>query len=161
MKVYEEIEIIIVEDVSSDAELLARTFKKKNLLNNITILKDGEEVLNYFFHDKATATNVKLILLDLKLPKVNGIEVLRELKNDDRTKHIPVIVLTSSQEDRDLKDSCDAGADDYVTKPMKFEEFAKAASSLGMHWSLVTEHDPNITKASSEKSNNKPFTLKD
>lgn len=140
---HSEVEIVIIEDNPSDAELLMRVFKKQNMLNNIVLLRDGEEALNYFFDGSDTHNKDSknmLVLLDLKLPKVDGIEILRRIRSNDRTKEIPVIVLTSSQEDRDLSDAYNNGVSSYVTKPINFKDFAKITSSLQMHWLLINEN---------------------
>lgn len=137
-----EVEIVIVEDNPSDAELLMRVFKKHNVANKIVLLKDGVEALDFLF-PKAPCVDTfrgpRVIILDLKLPKVNGIEVLRRIKSDARTKNTPVVVLTSSREERDLKDAYDSGVNSYVTKPIKFDEFAKVVSGLEMYWLLVNK----------------------
>jgi len=134
-----EVEIVIVEDSPSDIELLMRVFKKNNMLNNIIFLKDGEEALEFFQKVDGKSSKSRLVLLDLKLPKVGGIEVLKQIKSDEHTKDIPVIALTGSQEDRDLKDSKGAGVSDYITKPLTFNDFAKATAKLGMRWVLLDE----------------------
>jgi len=138
-----EVEIMIVEDDPNDAELILRVFKKHNLANKTLLLKDGAEVLDYLFGQGCIHTGIndhpKVIFLDLKLPKVNGIEVLRRIKSDGRTKKIPVVMLTASKEDKDLKDAYDLGVNSYVTKPVKFEEFAKVVSELGMYWVLLNK----------------------
>ncbi|MGA9097730.1 MAG: response regulator [Methanotrichaceae archaeon] len=139
-----EFEIIIVEDDPNDAELITRILRKHNLANKLVLLKDGAEALDFLFGkgsfiDKYDDGSPKVILLDLKLPKVNGIEVLRKLKSDERTRKIPVVILTSSREDRDLKDAYDLGVNSYVTKPIKFDEFAKVVADLGMYWMLLNK----------------------
>ena len=144
MSNHEELEIIIVEDDPNDAELITRALRKHNLANKLVLLKDGADALDFLFGkgsfaDKYDDGYPKVILLDLKLPKVNGIEVLRKLKSDERTKKIPVVILTSSREDRDLKDAYDLGVNSYVTKPIKFDEFAKVVSDLGMYWMLLNK----------------------
>jgi CheY-like chemotaxis protein len=141
------IEIVIIEDNPSDAELLLRVFKRHNVANNIVLLKDGAEALEYFFSEKDEskyqAGSPKIIILDLKLPKVNGIEVLRQIKSHELTKHTPVVVLTSSKEDRDLKESYAFGVNSFVTKPIKFDEFVKVVSELEMYWLLINK--PPVT----------------
>jgi CheY-like chemotaxis protein len=144
MSDHEEFEIIIVEDDPNDAELITRALRKHNLANKHILLKDGAEALDFLFGkgsfaDEYDDGHPKVILLDLKLPKVNGIEVLRKIKSDERTKKIPVVILTSSREDRDLKDAYDLGVNSYVTKPIKFDEFAKVVSDLGMYWLLLNK----------------------
>ncbi len=141
MSDFREFEIIIVEDDPNDAELITRSLKKHNLANKLVLLKDGAEALDFLFGKGSFAQTddgkPRLILLDLKLPKVNGIEVLRKIKSEERTRKIPVVILTSSREDRDLKDAYDLGVNSYVTKPIQFDEFAKAVSELGMYWLLL------------------------
>ncbi len=132
-------EIIIIEDNPNDAELITRVFKKRCLADKFIILKDGAEALDFLLTQEGLTNTAadftpKVILLDLKLPKVDGIEVLRRIKSDERTKSIPVVVLTSSMERRDLKDAYNLGANSYVAKPIKFDEFTKAVSELGTYW---------------------------
>jgi two-component system, response regulator len=139
-----EVEIVIIEDDPNDAELIIRVLKKHNLANKLIHLKDGAEALDFLLADdsaanKKVAVPPKVILLDLKLPKLNGIEVLQRLKSEDRTKNIPVVVLTSSREDRDLKDAYKLGVNSYVTKPINFEEFAKAVADLGIYWMMLNK----------------------
>lgn len=146
MSDFREFEILIVEDDPNDAELITRALKKHNLANKLILLKDGAEALDFLFGkgDFAQMDDGKprVILLDLKLPKVNGIEVLRKIKSEERTKKIPVVILTSSREDRDLKDAYDLGVNSYVTKPIQFDEFAKVVSDLGMYWLLLNKSLP-------------------
>jgi two-component system response regulator len=141
MSEFGEFEIVIVEDDPNDSELITRALRKRNLANKIVLLKDGAEALDFLFGQGSFAqmddAKPRVILLDLKLPKVNGIEVLRRIKSEERTKKIPVVILTSSREDRDLKDAYDLGVNSYVTKPIKFDEFAKVVSDLGMYWLLL------------------------
>ena len=139
-----KVDIIIVEDDPNDAELIMRVFRKHNLTNKIIHLKDGEEALNYLFKqggqgDNSALLSPKVILLDLKLPKIDGIEILQRIKSDELTKNIPVVVLTSSAEDRDIKAAYNLGVNSYVTKPIKFEEFAKVVSELRMYWVLLNK----------------------
>ena len=134
------IEIILVEDNPNDAELIIRVFKKHNITNKFILFKDGAEAMDYLFtQNHADTIRPKVILLDLKLPKLNGIEVLRRLKADERTQNIPVVVVTSSREDRDLKAAYELGVNSYVTKPIKFDEFAKAVSELGLYWMMLNK----------------------
>lgn len=143
MSNFSEFEILIVEDDPNDAELITRALKKHNLANKLVLLKDGAEALDFLFGQGAFAQMddgiPRVILLDLKLPKVNGIEVLRRIKSEERTKKIPVVILTSSREDRDLKDAYELGVNSYVTKPIRFDEFAKVVSELGMYWLLLNK----------------------
>jgi len=137
-----KVEIVIVEDNPNDAELILRVFRKHNLANQVILLRDGAEALDFFFPPdgaaRATAA-VRIILLDLKLPKVDGIEVLRRLKSQEQTRGIPVVVLTSSTEQRDLQDAYDLGVNSYVAKPIKFDEFAKAVADLGLYWLMLNK----------------------
>ncbi len=146
MSDFREFEILIVEDDPNDAELITRALKKHNLANKLVLLKDGAEALDFLFGQGSFAQmddgKPRVILLDLKLPKVNGIEVLRKIKSEERTKKIPVVILTSSREDRDLKDAYDLGVNSYVTKPIQFDEFAKVVSDLGMYWLLLNKSLP-------------------
>lgn len=137
------IDIVIVEDNPADAELLMRVFKKHNVANKIIVLKDGAEAIDFFFSPDKSAESADVrpmvVILDLKLPKVNGIEVLRRLKSDEQTRKLPVVVLTSSREERDLNESYGYGVNSYVTKPIKFEEFAKVVSEMEMYWLLINK----------------------
>ena len=137
-----KVEIVIVEDNPNDAELILRVFRKHNLANQVVLLKDGAEALDFFFPPAGPASAsaaLRVILLDLKLPKIDGIGVLRRLKSDERTRGIPVVVVTSSSEDRDIKDAYDLGVNSYVTKPIKFDEFAKAVADLGLYWLMLNK----------------------
>ena len=134
-----EVQTVIVEDNPNDAELITRVLRKQNLASNIVILKDGAEALDFIFaqgaySDRTSREVPKVIFLDLKLPKVDGLEVLRRLKSDERTRTIPVVVLTSSTEERDLNEAYELGVNSYVTKPIKFEEFSKVVTELGLYW---------------------------
>jgi len=134
----EKVDIVIVEDDPNDAELIARVFRRHNMANKIVLLKDGAEALEFFFGSSAT-DQPRVVLLDLKLPKVNGIEVLQRLKSDDRTKNVPVVVLSSSAEGQDIKDAYKYGVNSYVTKPIRFEEFANAVAQLRLYWLLLNK----------------------
>jgi two-component system response regulator len=139
------IEILLVEDNSSDAELTIRALKKNNLANKLIHLQDGAEALDFIFAKgvyagRQMSQGPRLILLDLKMPKVDGIEVLREIKSDERTKNIPVVVLTSSKEDPDIKTCYSLGVNSYVVKPVDFESFVKAVSNLGLYWALLNQY---------------------
>jgi len=138
------VEVVLVEDNPNDAELILRVFRKHNVANQVVLLKDGVEALDYFFPPDgplpgAANATLKIILLDLKLPKVDGIEVLRRIKADERTRSVPVVVLTSSTEQRDLKNAYDLGANSYVAKPIKFDEFAKAVADMGLYWLVLNK----------------------
>jgi two-component system response regulator len=132
------VEILLVEDNPDDAGLAIHALKKHNLANNLLHLHDGEEALRYLFSNDMTHMP-KVILLDLKMPKVDGIEVLRKLKADERRKIIPVVVLTSSKEDRDVIESYRLGVNAYIVKPVEFEKFAKAISDIGYFWLLLNQ----------------------
>lgn len=140
-----EIEILLVEDNPNDAELTLRALKKRHLANRIVHLKNGEEALNFIhgkheFEGRDVNNQPKLVLLDLKMPKVDGIEVLRNLKSDAATKTIPVVVLTSSKEDPDIKICYELGVNSYIVKPVGFEAFVKAISELGFYWMLLNQN---------------------
>jgi two-component system response regulator len=144
MAVTNEVEILLVEDNPNDVELTLRALKKHNLANKVHVVKDGAEALEYIFANGAYThrkieDHPKVILLDLKLPKVDGLEVLRQIKSDDRTKVIPVVVLTSSKEERDMVESYRLGANSYIAKPVDFESFVKAVSELGLYWLLLNQ----------------------
>jgi two-component system, response regulator len=140
--------ILLVEDNPSDAELTIRAFKKKNLANNLIHLKNGAEALDYIFaqgvYSKRDASAVpKVILLDLNMPKIGGIEVLKKLREHEATKNIPVVVLTSSTEDPDISTCYALGVNSYIVKPVNFDNFSKAVSELGFFWLLLNQvpHD--------------------
>jgi CheY-like chemotaxis protein len=137
-----EVEILLVEDNPTDAELAIRALKKSNLANKLVWVKDGAEALDFIFgagvySDRAMANGPKVIMLDLRLPKVDGMEVLRRIKGDERTRTIPVVVLTSSKEDRDVAESYQLGVNSFISKPVEFDAFAKTVSELGLYWLLV------------------------
>ncbi|MBL0740223.1 response regulator [Chryseolinea lacunae] len=132
------VEILLIEDNPDDAELTIRVLKKHNLANNLVHLQDGEEALRFLFNEEAS--NIpKIILLDLKMPKVDGIEVLRKIKSDPVRKVIPVVVLTSSKEERDIVESYKLGVNAYVVKPVEFDKFMEAVAQLGLFWLLLNE----------------------
>ena len=134
----EHIDILLVEDNMDDAGLTIRALKKSHLANKLLHLRDGEEALNYLFSEKFTALP-KLILLDLKMPKVDGIDVLKKIKADERKKMIPVAILTSSREECDIVESYKLGVNAYIVKPVDFEKFAKAVSDLGLFWLVLNQ----------------------
>ena len=132
------VDVVLVEDDPNDAELIMRVFRKHNLVNRIVLLKDGAEALEFFSGSRAH-DGPKVVLLDLKLPKISGIEVLQRLKSQQRTRSIPIVVLTSSAESQDVKDAYQYGVNSYVTKPIQFEEFAKAVANLGLYWLMLNK----------------------
>ena len=138
------IEILLVEDTPEDLELTCRALKAANLSNHVQIARDGSEALDFIFCDglhigRSIDDMPKLILLDLKLPKVDGLEVLQRLKGDPRTRHIPIVVLTSSKEQNDIVRSYDLGVNSYIVKPVDFEGFMAAVQELGMYWVLLNQ----------------------
>ena len=138
------VEILLVEDNMSDAELTIRALRKKNLANNLIHLKNGAEALDFIFARGAYAgrdllNTPKVILLDLKMPKVNGLEVLAKIREDERTRKIPVVVLTSSKEDPDIQACYALGVNSYIVKPVEFDNFFKAVSELGFYWLLLNQ----------------------
>lgn len=132
------VEVLLIEDNPEDAELTIRVLKKNNLANNLIHLHDGEEALEFLFA-KGNNNIPKLILLDLKMPKVDGIEVLRKIKNDAQKKIIPVVILTSSKEERDVIESYHLGVNAYVVKPVEFEKFVEAVAHLGLFWLILNQ----------------------
>ena len=144
MTTLEDAEILLVEDNPNDVELTLRALQKNNLASKVYVVKDGAEALDFIFatgpfaHRKVENLP-KVILLDLKLPKVDGIEVLKRVKNDDRTKHTPVVMLTSSQEQRDVLETYSLGVNSYIVKPVEFSNFVRAVSELGVYWGLLNK----------------------
>jgi two-component system, response regulator len=139
-----KVEILLVEDNPHDAEMTIRALKKVNLANRLIHLKDGAEALDFIFARGAFAkrqieNRPKVILLDIKMPKVDGIEVLRQIKANPDTKVIPVVIMTSSKEEQDIINSYNLGVNSYVVKPVDFEGFAKAVSELGFYWLITNE----------------------
>ena len=138
------VEILLVEDNPADEELAIHALRANNLANNIQVVRDGAEALEFIFAtDRYADRNVnhspRVILLDLKLPLVDGLEVLRRIKADERTRQIPVVVLTSSREERDVVESYRLGVNSYITKPVDFEQFTESVKTLGMYWLLLNQ----------------------
>lgn len=139
------VELVLVEDNPDDVEMTLHVLKKNKLCNNIKLLRDGAEALDYLLGPNgypAPPCCPKVVLLDLKLPKVNGIEVLERIRSDPRTKSLPVVVLTSSREDRDLSRCYDLGVNSYIVKPVDFNQFTEAIRQLGLYWLLLNETPP-------------------
>jgi len=144
---YNEVEILLVEDSEADAEMTIRALKKANVANKLVHLPDGAEALDFIFcrgnfSQRDPANKPKVILLDIKMPRVDGIEVLRQLKSNDDTRRIPVVIMTSSNEDSDVVASYNLGVNSYVVKPLGFEGFAKAVNDLGLYWILINRAKP-------------------
>jgi CheY-like chemotaxis protein len=144
MNEHSVVEILLVEDNPHDAELALRALKQNKIANHIAVVSDGEEALDFIFArgafaDRAEDSVPKLIILDLKLPKVDGREVLRALKSDPKTKLIPVVVLTSSREESDIVESYRLGVNSYIVKPVDFDKFVESVKNLGYYWLLLNE----------------------
>ncbi|MBC8047690.1 MAG: response regulator [Fimbriimonadaceae bacterium] len=140
-----EIEIVLVEDNLADAELTIRALKDAHIMNNLIHLKNGEEALDFLYsRDAYVSRNAnihpKVILLDLRMPKISGIEVLREIKSDENLKSIPIVVLTSSTEDPDVQECYKLGVNSYISKPVEFNRFAEVVGQLGLYWLLLNTH---------------------
>ena len=151
-----ETEILLVEDNQDDLDLTLHALKRENLANNIVVARDGEEALDFFFcrgafAERSMENPPRLVLLDLKLPKINGIEVLQQVKSDPRTKSIPIVVLTSSKEEIDLVRSYNFGANSYIQKPVNFAEFRQTVKHLGLYWLVVNQPVPtNVLEISGQ-----------
>lgn len=146
MEQLDPIDLLLVEDNARDAELIIRTLKQHNLANSLLLLEDGAEALDCIFHrgrfaqpEQSQTQSPKVILLDLKLPKLTGLEVLRVIKSNEQTRRIPVIIVTSSQEDPDIQTAYALGANSYVVKPVEFSAFQQVVSQLGFYWLLVNQ----------------------
>ena len=143
MSEFKEVEILLVEDSPADAELTMRALKRRNLANNLVWVRDGAEALDFLFRRNGYAgrsdQHPKLVLLDLKMPKVSGLQVLAQVKADDRTKNIPVVVLTSSQEEPDLAEAYKLGVNSYLQKPVAIEKFLDVVSEAGLYWLVMNK----------------------
>jgi len=142
-----QVEVLLVEDNSADVELTIHALRAENLANNIEVVRDGEEALDFLFCRGAYASRTfvqppRMVLLDLKLPKVDGLEVLRALKADDRTRAIPVVILTSSKEEADMVNGYHLGVNSYIQKPVDFEKFRETVKQLGLYWMVVNQAPP-------------------
>jgi len=141
MNEYEQVEILLVEDNETDAEMTIRALRRKNLANNLVWVKDGAEALDFIFRRGVYATRPngtpRLVLLDLKMPKVDGIEVLRRIKANEETRSVPVVVMTSSNEERDVLESYRLGANSYIVKPVEFPAFLDVVAKIGLYWVLT------------------------
>src|SRR5258706_8915482 len=139
-----DVEILLTEDNPNDVELTLRALQKHNLANKVYVVKDGAEALDFIFATgQYSSRNInlppKVIFLDLKLPKVSGIEVLRKIKSDDKTKTVPVVVVTSSQESQDIQECYKLGVNSYIQKPIEFDNFVKAISDAGLYWLVINK----------------------
>ena len=144
MKEDKTVEILLVEDSDQDAELSIRALKKSNVVNNIVRLKNGEEALEFIFGEgefehRSIKNQPKVVLLDLKMPKVDGLEVLKAIREKEETKELPVVILTSSKEEQDVVKSYKLGVNSYIVKPVEFSSFTKAVSDIGMYWVLLNQ----------------------
>ena len=147
---YSEVEILLIEDNPEEAELAIRSLRKYNLANRLLHIDDGAEAIEVIFSKGKYAGNKnplqpKLILLDLKLPRVDGLEILRQIKSDEQTKLIPVVVLTSSKEETDIIESYRMGVNSYIVKPVNFDSFTKAVSELGLYWVVHNQSPGKLT----------------
>ena len=140
-------EILLVEDNADDVELTLHALRQEKLANQIAVVRDGEEALDYLFRrgahaEQSPSPQLKLVLLDLKLPKVDGLEVLRQMKADERTRNIPVVILTSSKEERDVVQGYKLGVNSYIQKPVDFEQFRETVKQAGLYWLLINQPPP-------------------
>ena len=141
--------ILLVEDNPSDIELTKRALANANIANKLVVAEDGQEALDYLFGTghyagRDAAPLLAVVLLDLKLPKVDGLDVLRRIRADERTKRLPVVILTSSQEEQDIAAGYDLGANSYIRKPVDFSQFADAIKSMGLYWLVLNEPPPKV-----------------
>lgn len=157
-----DVEILLVEDNANDEMLALLAFKRFNIANKVFVVRDGAEALDYIFctgvYAKRRVENPRVILLDLKLPLVDGIEVLRQVRSDPRTKLVPVVMLTSSSEERDVIDSYRLGVNSYIVKPVDFEQFNEVARHLGYYW-LLLNRQPGIATESSTETISQPVSV--
>ena len=145
MKALDVVDILLVEDSDEDAELTMRALRQRKLANDLFRVKDGAEALDFIFAtgsyaERGNQPNPRVVLLDLKLPKVDGMEVLRRLKENPGTRTIPVVMLTSSKEDRDLEEAYRLGVNSYIVKPVEFDKFVAAVETLGLYWALLNQN---------------------
>lgn len=145
------VQIVLIEDNRFEAELAIKALEKNNLANMVLHIDDSEEALDFIFcrgkyGERKNIPHPKLILVDLKLPKIDGLQILKEIKSNPSTKAIPVVILTSSQEERDIVESYNLGANSYIVKPVNFESFAKAVADLGFYWLLLNQTQVNKVK---------------
>ena len=139
------VEILLVEDNADDVALTLRALRKEHMANQIHVVRDGEEALAFLFDSqKPNHVHLKLVLLDLKLPKVDGMEVLKAVKSDPRTRRIPVVVMTSSREESDLVRSYDLGVNSYLQKPVDFDQFRDVVKRMGFYWLLINQPPPQV-----------------
>jgi two-component system response regulator len=141
------VEILLVEDNPNDVQLTLHALKRHRLANRVLVVRDGVEALEFLFAtgayaDRRNAESPRLVMLDLKLPRVDGMEVLRAIRGNPRTRTIPVVMLTSSREERDIAETYDLGANSYIVKPVDFEQFTEAVRQLGMYWVLLNQRAP-------------------
>jgi two-component system response regulator len=146
--------VLLVEDNSDDAELTIRSFKRTNVANPIDVARDGQEALDHLLGTESQAARPLpgLVVLDLKLPRVDGLDVLQQIRGDPRTRRVPVVILTSSSEDRDLINSYDLGANSFVRKPIDFNEFAHAVAQLGIFWLMINQLSTSRSRSSAPSS---------
>ncbi len=143
--------ILLVEDNEDDIELTKRALKKNNICNRLIVVRDGQEALDYLFgtgsyEGRDASERPSVVLLDLKLPKISGMDVLRRLRADERTKLSPVVILTSSKEEKDLIEGYNLGANSYIRKPVDFDQFVEAVQQLGLYWLVLNEPPPRVGK---------------
>jgi two-component system response regulator len=150
MRKHNEVDILLVEDNPRDVELTLRALQKRNLVNRLFVVEDGEEALDFLFcrgkyAERNLSRHPKVVLLDLKLPKLSGLEVLQAIRSDERTRTTPVVIVTSSQEDPDIKAAYKLGVNSYVVKPVEFDDFVEAMSQVGLYWLLLNHYSPQST----------------